>query len=402
MAVPSMQAAAARTHRPELADIFRSYAKAYQATYAMSPAQQAVMRDIMQCRTAQLGGHLEACQSCGLTRPVYNSCRNRHCSKCQALDQAKWRATQQALLLPIPYFHIVFTLPHELTALLHANRRFLYGCLFQTAMDTLKQFARDPKHLAAELGVTAILHTWGQTLAEHVHLHCIVTGGGLSHDGKRWISSRTHRFLFPVRALGKMFRGKFLAQLTKAHDNDQLCSTPQSASLHNPLEWQRLLCRLRSKKWVVYAKPPVAGPEQVLNYLARYTHRIAISNERILEVKDGMVSFRYKDYNHANAIKVMTLPALEFIRRVLLHVLPPGFMRVRHYGLLANRQRADKLQRCRELLGSNPPPAQPSSKESLADRVRRLMGIDISRCPACGGGPMRVVATLAPVALDTS
>jgi hypothetical protein len=402
MAVPSIETPAARTHRPELADIFRSYAKAYQATYAMSPAQQAVMRDIMQCRTAQLGGHLEACQSCGLTRPVYNSCRNRHCSKCQALDQAKWRATQQALLLPIPYFHIVFTLPHELTALLHANRRFLYGCLFQTAMDTLKQFARDPKHLAAELGVTAILHTWGQTLAEHVHLHCIVTGGGLSPDGERWISSKTHRFLFPVRALGKMFRGKFLAQLTKAHDNDQLCSTPQSASLHNPLEWQRLLCRLRSKKWVVYAKPPVAGPEQVLNYLARYTHRIAISNERILEVKDGMVSFRYKDYNHANAIKVMTLPALEFIRRVLLHVLPPGFMRVRHYGLLANRQRADKLQRCRELLGSNPPPAQPSSKESLADRVRRLMGIDISRCPACGGGPMRVVATLAPVALDTS
>ena len=402
MAMPSTQAAAARAHRPELADIFRSHAKAYQATYATSPAQQAVMRDIIQCRTAALGGHLEACQSCGVTRPVYNSCRNRHCSKCQALDQAKWRATQQALLLPTPYFHVVFTLPHELTALLHANQRFLYACLFQNAMDTLKRFARDPKHLAAELGVTAILHTWGQTLSQHVHLHCIVTGGGLSPDGQRWISSKTHRFLFPVRALGKVFRAKFLAHLTKAHDNDELRSNPQSASLHNPLEWQHLLGRLRVKKWVVYAKPPVAGPEQVLNYLARYTHRIAISNERILEARDDMVSFRYKDYNHGKAIKVMTLPALEFIRRFLLHVLPRGFMRVRHYGLLANRHRADKLRRCRELLGSNPPPAQPSSKESLADRVRRLIGIDISRCPVCGAGPMRVVASLAPVTLDTS
>jgi hypothetical protein len=311
------------------------------------------------------------------------------------LDQAKWRAAQQALLLPIPYFHVVFTLPHELAALLRANQRLLYTSLFQTAIETLKQFARDPKHLSAELGITAVLHTWGQNLSQHVHLHCIVTGGGLSPDGQRWIASKTHRFLFPVRALGKMFRGKFLARLNAAHDKDELC-------FQSPIEWQRLLGRLRAKKWVVYAKPPLAGPEQVLNYLARYTHRIALSNERIVEVHNGMVSFRYKDYNHGKAIKVMTLPAVEFIRRFLLHVLPRGFMRVRHYGLLANRHRADKLRCCRELLGSDPPPAQPSSEESLTDRVRRLMGIDISRCPLCGAGPMRVVENLPPMVLDTS
>jgi hypothetical protein len=338
---------------------------------------------------------------CG-TRPVYNSCRNRHCPKCQALAQAQWREAQQALLLPIPYFHLVFTLPHALTDLLRGNPRPLYTFLFQAAADTLKEFAHDPRHLGAELGVTAVLHTWGQALSYHVHLHCIVTGGGLSLDGTRWMPGHKRRFLFPVRALAQMFRGKFLARLAAAYRKGELVLQGPCAALTNTGAWQRLLAELRAKPWIVYAKAPLAGPEQVLNYLGRYTHRIAISNERLLDCHDGVVRFRYTDYAHHSARKEMTVSATEFLRRFLLHVLPPGFMRVRHYGLLANRRREEKLARCRALLGCAAPARAPGVAESVQARIVRLTGVDITRCPICGAGPMRTIERLAPMPPDTS
>jgi hypothetical protein len=358
-----------------------------------------VLRALAQCRTAALGGHLEQCASCGTTRPVYNSCRNRHCPKCESLAQAAWRDAQQALLLPIPYFHLVFTVPHELNALIRTNPRRLYAILFQAVAATLKTFARDPRHLGAELGVTAVLHTWSQTLVDHVHLHCIVTGGGLALDGTRWRRSKGRRYLFPVAAMAALFRGKFLARLIAAHRPGALVCAGPSAPLADPLAWQQLLTELRAKAWYVYAKAPFAGPKQVLNYLARYTHRIAISNERILGVADDQVRFRDKDYAAGSVMKELRVDAPEFLRRFLLHVVPRGFMRVRHYGLLANRYRAVRLARCRELLDAPAPPKQPAVARSPAERILQLTGVDILRCPVCGAGPMRRTERLPP---DTS
>jgi hypothetical protein len=286
--------------------------------------------------------------------------------------------------------------------LLRGNPRLLYTFLFQAAADTLKEFADDPCHLGAELGLTAVLHTWGQTLSYHVHLHCIVTGGGLSRDGTRWITGHKRGFLFPVRALAKMFRGKFLARLTAAYGKGELSLSDPCAALTRPVAWQRFLATLRAKPWIVYAKAPLAGPRQVLNYLGRYTHRVAISNERILDCHDGVVRFRYKDYAHHHARKEMAMSATEFIRRFLLHVLPPGFMRVRHYGLLANRRREEKLARCRALLGCAAPAPTPGVEESVREQIVRLTGVDITRCPVCGAGPMRIIERLAPTPSDTS
>ena len=400
MGAPSIRAAAAQQReRCEVGDIVRRYAPAYGAAHRCSADQQRVLRDLAQCRTAALGGHLEQCASCGTTRPVYNSCRNRHCPKCESLAQAAWRDAQQALLLPIPYFHVVFTVPHELNVLMRANPRRLYAILFQAVAATLRTFARDPRHLGAEIGVTAVLHTWSQTLVDHVHLHCIVTGGGLGPDGTRWQRSKGRRYLFPVAALAALFRGKFLARLAAAHRKGTLVFAGQSAPLADPFAWQQLVAQLRAKSWYVYAKAPFAGPKQVLNYLARYTHRIAISNERIVAVEHDQVRFRYKDYAADSMIKEMRLDAPEFLRRFLLHVVPSGFMRVRHYGLLANRYRAVRLARCRTLLGVNAPPEKPAVAPSPAERILRLTSIDILRCPVCGKGPMRRTERLAP---DTS
>jgi Putative transposase/Transposase zinc-binding domain len=389
--------------RPELADIVRAYGAHYRCEHALTAPQHKALRDIAQCRTAALGGHLEQCQACGASRPVYNSCRNRQCPKCQALAQAQWREAQRALLLPVPYFHVVFTLPHVLNEVIRCNPRLLYTCLFHSVAATLTEFADDPRHLGAELGCTAVLHTWGQTLMSHVHLHCIVTGGGLSPDGTRWIAGKKRGFLFPVRALAKVFRGKFLARLTAAYRKGELVLHGACAALTTAVEWQRLLGKLCAKPWIVYAKAPLAGPQQVLNYLGRYTYRIAISNERILDCRDGVVRFRYKDYAHGHARKEMTLSATEFLRRFLLHVLPPGFVRVRHYGLLANRQRTAKLARCREVLSGRLSPAlAPRPAESVPERIKRLTGVDITRCPVCGTGPLRLIARLAAVSPDTS
>jgi Putative transposase/Transposase zinc-binding domain len=396
MGMPSLRTARARhAERWEVGDIARRYGP----TYRCSSEHRRVVQALAQCRTAALGGHLEQCAACGTTRPVYNSCRNRHCPKCESLAQAAWRDAQQALLLPIPYFHLVFTLPHELNVLIRTNPRRCYAILFQAVAATLKTFAHDPRHLGAELGVTAVLHTWSQTLVDHVHLHCIVTGGGLGLDGTRWRRSKGRRYLFPVAAMAALFRGKFLARLIAAYRRGALVCAGPSATLADPLAWQQLLTQLRAKAWYVYAKAPFAGPKQVLNYLARYTHRIAISNERILGVADDQVRFRYKDYAAGSVMKELRVDASEFLRRFLLHVVPRGFMRVRHYGLLANRHRAARLARCREVLGVDAPPAAPMTPPSIADRILQLTGIDILRCPVCGQGPMRRTERLTP---DTS
>src|SRR5262245_13744771 len=382
--------------RFEVADIVREYGAAFRATHHVSHEQEKVLRVIEQCRTAALGGHVEACESCGAEQICYNSCRNRHCPKCQGTARAKWLVAEQALLLPVPYFHIVFTLPHLLNPLIRVNQRPLYTLLFQAAIQTLQEFARDPQHLGAELGITAVLHTWGQTLTEHIHLHCVVTGGGLSADGTQWRPGR-HRFLFAVTALSPVFRGKYLAGLRRLRAQHRLHFAGESAALAEPAAWQAFLGRLQGRPWVVYAKPPWGGPEQVLKYLSRYTHRVAIANSRLVFDGDGVIRFRYTDYAAQGSTKTMELQAEEFLRRFLLHVVPPGFVRIRHFGLVTNRTRRKKLARCRQLLAVvaaaatsclPPPPLQPLTVTTEpASRVR---------CPACGGGPLRRLAVVAP------
>jgi len=382
---PDASAVGRETGRPRLAQIVRAHGQVLRRSHRLAAVQQRALRAIETCRTPALGGHLERCDRCGATRAVYHSCRNRHCPQCQALAQTRWVEARRAELLPIPYFHVVFTLPHALNALAQSRPRLVYSLLFQCAAATLQTFARDPRRLGGELGITAVLHTWGQNLAQHVHLHCMVTGGALAADGSRWIAARKH-FLFPVRALSKVFRGKVLAALRDAHTR---------GSLPPEMDTSPLLRTLRGTPWVVYAKPPFGGPEPVLAYLGRYTHRIAIGNERLLALRGGVVHFRWRDYADANRTKVMALPAEEFLRRFLLHVLPTGFQRIRHFGLLANRRRAGALARCRELLHASAPPAPPPG-ESRAELVARLTGFDLLHCPVCREGTLRVVASLAP------
>ena len=369
---------------PDLGEILRRHGAGFCASHGVSPLQHRVLRALASCRTAALGGHLEQCDRCGHRRAVYHSCRNRHCPKCQLLAQEDWLEARRADLLPIPYFHVVFTLPHELNPLALARPRVIYDLLFRAASETLQTFARDPKHLGGELGLTAILHTWSQTLSLHPHLHCVVTGGALASDGSRWIPTRHPGFLFPVRALAKVFRGKFL---------DGLQQRFQRGDLGPDTVLPALLHRLRQHDWVVYAKPPFAGPESVLRYLGRYTHRIALSNRLILRVEGDRVALRYRDYADGNRIKVLALSLHELLRRFLLHVLPQGFVRIRHYGLLANRSRRPRLARCRELLVATAPPAAPA-EESVGEKVLRLTGVDLTRCPICGEGRMGVVAEL--------
>lgn len=378
----------------EVADIVRAYGAAFRATQPVSHEQARVLRAIGQCRTAALGGHVEQCVSCGTERLCYDSCRNRHCPKCQGRARAKWLAAEQALLLPVPYFHVVFTLPHHLNPLIRVNQRRLYDLLFQAAAQTLQEFARDPNHLGAELGITAILHTWGQTLTEHVHVHCVVTGGGLSADGTHWRRCR-RRFLFAVPALGQVFRGKYLAGLERLRTQQRLTFAGESAPLAKDTVWTAWRSHLYAKPWVVYAKPPWGSPEQVLKYLSRYTHRVAIANSRLVFVGDGLVRFRYHDYAAHGTTKLMELQATEFLRRFLLHVVPSGFVRIRHYGLLANRTRHEKLARARQLLAvvaavttALLPPSQPTGLKDPPSAH--------TRCPRCAGSHWRILARLAP------
>ena len=377
--------------RLELVDIVRAHGAAYQGTHWLVKVQRAALRAITACRTAVLGGHQETCDRCGAERIRYHSCGNRHCPKCQTLAKERWLAARRAELLPIPYFHVVFTLPHALNALAQGNPRVLYTVLFRATADTLLTFGRDPRHLGGTIGITAILHTWSQTLSDHLHLHCLVTGGALAADGSRWIASRAS-FLFPVRALSPVFRAKFLAGLQRAFDAGQLTFADGTAELADRPAFLRFLARLRATDWVVYAKRPFAGPEQVLAYLGRYTHRVALSNNRLLSLDDGVVRFHWKDYADHDRRKVMALPVDEFLRRFLLHILPTGFMRIRHFGLLANRTRHATLDRCRHLLQAPLPSPEAVPPEPVHVLMHHLTGIDLSHCPVCGEGRMQITA----------
>jgi hypothetical protein len=374
MSLAAPHRAAGARRGVELADIFRAHGEAYRQTHHLSGQQARVMAAIEACRTAQLGGHREHCETCDFERFAYNSCRNRHCPKCQSLAKEEWLEQRRAELLPVPYFHVVLTLPHELNGLVLANRRPLLTLLFQAGAQTLLQFGRN--RFDGQIGFTMILHTWDQTLGPHFHLHCMVAGGALAPDHSKWIAGEP-TFLFPVRALSKVFRGKFLDGLRTLLQRDQLRSDEDL----NPM-----LDDLRRKPWVVYAKKPFAGPAPVLDYLGRYTHRVAISNDRILDLSGGMVTFAYRDRAQDDRRRTMILAAEEFIRRFLLHVLPRGFMRIRHFGFLANRSKAHALARCRELLDAEPRPT--SESNSTAERILRLTGTDISRCPRCGHRPL--------------
>jgi len=386
--------AAHAARRVELADLVRTHGAAYRQAHRLTRGQHRALRAIATCRTAALGGHTEACDQCGAVRIAYNSCRNRHCPKCQTLAKERWLAARRAELLPVEYFHVVFTLPHALNPLAQGNPRVLYALLFRAAWETLAAFGADPRHLGGELGGLAILHTWGQTLEQHLHLHCVVPGGALTRDGTRWLSAKPG-FLFPVRALARVFRGKYLAGLRQAFERQALRFAGSVAGLADPGAFAAFLTSLREGAWVVYAKPPFAGPAQVLEYLGRYTHRVALSNDRLLSLDDGQVRFRWKDYAHGNRLKTMTLPAEEFLRRFLLHVLPAGFVRIRHFGLFANRTRTAKLARCRQLLAV-PPAPPPGPPEAVATLLQRLTGVDLTRCPVCRQGRLRVVAVFGP------
>jgi Putative transposase/Transposase zinc-binding domain len=384
--------------RLEVADIFRRYGPAYRQQHAgsLSRGQRRVMSAIALCRTAALGGHLEQCDSCGHQRPAYNSCRNRHGAKCQSLARAQWLEDRQAELPPVEYFHVVFTLPEEIAAIAYQNKEVVYGILFRATAETLRTIAADPKHMGAEIGFLAILHSWGQNLLFHPHLHCVVPGGGISLDGKRWIACRPGFFL-PVRVLSRLFRRLFLEYLQAAFDHSKLHFFSSLEGLWDREAFTRYLIPLRQTEWVVYAKPPFGGPQQVLDYLGRYTHRVAISNNRLLDIDNGKITFHWKDYRHHDQQKTMILDADEFIRRFLLHVLPEGFQRIRHYGFLGNRHRRAKLTLCRRLLGValTLAAAVPSQGQSnYRDHYEKLTGQSLSDCPVCHRGRMIVVAVL--------
>ena len=342
------------------------------------------MRHIETCRTAELGGHVDQCDTCGHQRISYNSCRDRHCPKCQNLKKAQWLEERLQRLLPAPYFHVVFTIPAELNPLALRNKRAVFDILFHAAAQTLRTIATDPKHLGAEVGFTAILHTWGQNLLFHPHLHCVVTGGGLTEGGGRWVPAR-ERYLLPVKVLGSLFRGKFLSALKQARDQQRLRFEGSTEKLRHPARWHGLLDDLYRKDWVVYAKPPFGGADVVFRYLGRYTHRVAISNHRLLALHDGEVAFQMTDYASAGRRKRMKLCALEFIRRFLLHVLPKGFVRIRHFGLCAACNVGTKLEQARRLLTAVATPTRETGGPWW-ERLLRLTGIDIMSCPRCGVG----------------
>jgi len=381
----------------EVADVFRRYGEAYRESHAasLSTGQRRVMTAIELCRTAALGGHMEQCDECGHQRNAFNSCRDRHCPKCQSLARAEWLEDRQSELLDCEYFHVVFTLPEEIAVIAYQNKKVVYDILFRATAETLSTIAADPKHLGAGIGFFAVLHTWGQNLLHHPHLHCVVPGGGIAPGGTKWIGCRPGFFL-PVRVLSRLFRRLFLKYLQKAFDAGKLQFFTSLRPLAERPAFVRHLAKARSSEWVVYAKAPFAGPEQVLDYVGRYTHRVAISNNRLLDIEGGQVSFRWKDYRQDSEQKTMTLSADEFIRRFLLHVLPNGFRRIRYYGFLANRYRREKLAQCRQLLGMRSAEASASAPplKDYRDRYEELTGCTLRECPQCHRGRMVVVELL--------
>jgi len=377
----------------EMADIFRQHGPAYRERHTLPAQQRRVMQAVEVCRTAALGGHLERCDHCAHERPVYNSCRNRHCPKCQASAKAQWLADRQAELLPIGYFHNVFTLPHELNDLLAANPRLLYNLLFRSVAQTLRAFGADPQYgLGGQLGFTAVLHTWDQKLCYHVHLHCVIAGGALAFDGSRWLPAQPH-YLFPVKDLSAAFRDRYLHGVDHAFRNGHLVFPGRLAALATAEPFQAWLEPLRHKDWVVYSQPPWGGADKALEYLSRYTHRIAISNHRLRNLEGGRVTFDYRDRRDGNRVKRLTIPVEEFIRRFLLHVLPLGFSRMRHHGFLGNSVKEELLRRCRTLLASSTPTVTTVPTDPMVE-LGPGTDVDQLQCPRCGTGRMVVVERL--------
>ena len=378
------RAAGEKSGRPELADVFRRYGESYRNTHRLPASHHKVMRAVSVCWTQELGGHLDRCDACGFERPAYNSCRNRHCPKCQPLAKARWLEKQTSELLPVGYFHLVFTLPHEFNRLILAHKKIGLGLLFKAVSETLLEFGRTG--LKGTLGIIAVLHTWDQTLKDHFHLHCLVPAGALSFDQSRWVAARKN-FLFPVTALSRVFRGKFLDLL------EQACDKGKIPAANNEIKASR------QKSWVLYAKKPFGSPQTVLDYLGRYTHRVALSNDRILQVQNSQVTLSYRDRKDGDRKKTITLEAQEFIRRFLLHVLPDGFMRIRHFGFLANRSKKQALAQCRNLLRLDPALPQ-RLDQSAKDLLRKITGVDLSRCPCCHEGTMIVVGDLPALSIS--
>ncbi|MBU1169569.1 MAG: IS91 family transposase [Proteobacteria bacterium] len=371
---------------PEMAEIFRRYIGDYQKSYKLHPDHYKVVGDILECRTPFLGGHIHVCNDCDSTAHVYNSCGNRHCPKCQTMAKARWLEARKAELLPVPYFHSVFTLPHSINPLALCNKKVVYALLFKSVSETLLTFGENPKNgMGGKLGVIGILHTWNQQLMDHIHLHFLVPGGVLSPD-KTAFKTCPETFLFPVKALSEVFRGKFMEGLKEAFDKKTLIFPGQAARFESPKGFRTLVSELWSTPWVVYSKPPFSGPETVLEYMARYTHRVAISNNRIISCENGRVTFSYKN-RKKDRIEELTLDAVEFIRRFLLHVVPPNFMRIRHFGLFANRCKKKNIALCRALLGVTTPQGK-TAKKSIEDIMLSLTGEDIKRCPVCQKGIM--------------
>lgn len=374
----------------EVARVFRDFGSSYRDIFGscMPRRHHRAMRAIETCRTAELGGHVDECDQCGVLRVSYNSCRNRHCPKCQGLKREKWLDARKEELLPVAHVHIVFTIPQELRPLALRNQSVVYGILFKAASETIMELSRDTRHLGAEIGCIAILHTWSQSLIDHPHLHCIVTGGGLSLDGTQWVAAGKNYFL-PVKVLSRLFRGKFLHYLKEAFDAKDLVFPGRISLLGDQKSFGQFMTDLYGKEWVVYCKEPLRSAMHVIEYLGRYTHRVAISNERIVRVGVREVTFRVRDPSTEGATRLMTLDAFEFIRRFLLHILPDRFMKIRYYGLLSNRNRKEKLRRCRELLGvSHSTESSESCKESWEETLFRVTGIDLRVCPHCGKGHM--------------
>ena len=379
---------AAETGRPELADVFRTHGHRLDG---LSEQQRKAAAAIMSCRTAALGGHLQECDDgCGYQEISYNSCRNRHCPKCQGLDRVRWQEARAGDLLPVPYFHLVFTVPSSLQDVFLANPQVAYGLLFAAVAGTVKEVAANPENLGADIGMTTVLHTWTQTLLFHPHVHCVVPGGGLDPTGRRWIPARKD-FVLAVRILSTVFRAKLLGALRSAVDSGEIESPAGDGA-----DFVKLLRRAARRKWVVYCKRPFAGPEQVLAYLGRYTHRIAMGNERIVSTDGDEVTFAYKDRADGNRRKLMTLPAETFLRRFLLHVLPRRFVRIRHYGFLANSVRRDRMALCRRLLGVPAEPRETVSRETWKQLLLRVTGRDVTRCPRCGKGHLHSVRRIEP------
>lgn len=385
----------------EVQDIFNLYGDSYRHEFGSSmPRQQhRVMRAVEICRTAELGGHTEKCGSCGKLRTSYNSCRNRHCPKCQFLRKEKWLEERNRDILPIKYFHVVFTIPDILNPLTLRNQKILYNILFRSSAEALRELAGDEKHLGANIGFTGVLHTWGQNLMEHPHVHYIVTGGGLSENGKKWISSKKSFFL-PAKVLSQLFRGKFLFYLQQSYLKDEIKFPGTIGDLYHPDAFKKIMSKLYRKEWVVYLKPPFKNANSVFEYLSRYTHRIAISNSRLIKIENDNVLFKWRDYSDSGKNKEMQLHAHEFIRRFLLHALPNKYVRIRHFGIFSNRFRKESLEKARSILvlsGTTVDIPQRSWKQQLL----KITGIDIDLCPFCRNGNMKIIEVLIPASCNS-